>query len=40
VTISIGLFETRAGMDGASAFERADEHLYQAKRDGRDRVVG
>jgi len=40
VTISMGLFETQAGMDGASAFERADANLYQAKRTGRDRVVG
>jgi diguanylate cyclase (GGDEF)-like protein len=40
VTISIGLFEAQAGMDAAGVFERADANLYEAKRSGRDRVVG
>ena len=36
VTISIGI----AGVtDGASAIKRADQALYRAKRDGRNRVV-
>ena len=40
VTISIGLAALRSGADnGASILKRADEALYRAKRDGRNRVV-
>jgi two-component system, cell cycle response regulator len=41
VTISLGVATTQ-GQDGATAtalIQQADEKLYQAKRDGRNRVV-
>jgi len=40
VTLSIGVAEAFPGMDGAGAFARADANLYEAKRAGRNRVVG
>jgi two-component system, cell cycle response regulator len=40
VTISIGLAALRGKEDGAaSLLKRADQALYRAKRDGRNRVV-
>jgi diguanylate cyclase len=39
VTLSIGLTEHRAGETVAQALERADQALYEAKAQGRDRVV-
>ncbi|WP_101925013.1 MULTISPECIES: sensor domain-containing diguanylate cyclase [Luteimonas] len=38
VTVSIGVAALRAGEDATGLFARADAALYQAKRDGRDRV--
>lgn len=42
VTISIGLSQTCGGedIDSATLLARADQNLYQAKRSGRNRVVG
>ena len=40
VSISTGLAALRPGMTGADLFNEADQRLYQAKRDGRDRVAG
>ncbi len=40
VTVSIGLAEYLEGDSLESIFKRADEALYQAKREGRDRVCG
>jgi two-component system cell cycle response regulator len=39
VTISIGIAALAAGDSAASLLKRADEALYRAKRDGRNRVV-
>jgi two-component system cell cycle response regulator len=39
VTISIGIAALGAGDDAASVIKRADQALYRAKRDGRNRVV-
>jgi len=39
LTVSIGLTERRAGEDVAQALERADQAVYEAKAQGRDRVV-
>ena len=40
VTISIGIAAAAGANDGASAIlKRADQALYRAKRDGRNRVV-
>jgi two-component system cell cycle response regulator len=40
VTISIGLADTAGGEDTtAELLRRADQALYRAKRDGRNRVV-
>ncbi len=39
VTASIGLAERAAGESLASVLERADQALYRAKQDGRNRVV-
>ncbi len=39
VTISMGYTRVAAGDDGAAAFRRADEALYAAKRQGRNRVI-
>src|SRR6266511_4085512 len=39
VTISIGVAVRRPGMSAAELFHAADTKMYQAKRDGRDRVV-
>ena len=42
VTVSIGVASTAGPLDPtpAALLARADAHLYQAKRLGRDRVVG
>jgi diguanylate cyclase (GGDEF)-like protein len=40
VGISAGVAELREGDDGRSLFERADQALYQAKGEGKGRVVG
>lgn len=41
LTISIGVAATSAGTPAAAAIlKRADEHLYEAKRQGRNRVEG
>jgi len=39
VTISVGIAALAEGEDPASVLKRADEALYRAKRDGRNRVV-
>ena len=39
LTVSIGLTEHRAGEDVTQALERADQAVYEAKAQGRDRVV-
>lgn len=39
VTVSIGASELRPGEDGPATVRRADEAMYRAKADGRDRVV-
>jgi diguanylate cyclase (GGDEF)-like protein len=39
VTASFGVARYNAGVDPQSAFAAADQALYRAKRDGRDRVV-
>ena len=38
ITISAGVSEYKAGEAAAAAIKRADEHLYEAKRSGRNRV--
>ncbi len=41
VTVSLGVTENEAESDGAESFiKRADERLYEAKGQGRNRVVG
>jgi two-component system cell cycle response regulator len=39
VTISVGIAALGAGDNAASILKRADQALYRAKRDGRNRVV-
>jgi diguanylate cyclase (GGDEF)-like protein len=39
VTISFGVTQLKQGDSMAQAFDRADEALYEAKRQGRDRIV-
>jgi diguanylate cyclase (GGDEF)-like protein len=39
VTVSIGIDEYRCGEDAATLLMRIDAALYQAKADGRDRIV-
>jgi diguanylate cyclase (GGDEF)-like protein len=38
-TVSIGASESRADDDVSSIYRRADQALYKAKREGRNRVV-
>lgn len=38
VTCSIGITEARKGEDLSAAIERADDAMYRAKRNGRDRI--
>jgi diguanylate cyclase (GGDEF)-like protein len=40
VTVSVGVAMLRRGMTAAELYRTADTNLRQAKRDGRDRVVG
>jgi diguanylate cyclase (GGDEF)-like protein len=40
VTISVGVVLAKAGAAVAGLLEQADQHLYTAKREGRNRVVG
>ncbi|WP_163540187.1 diguanylate cyclase, partial [Klebsiella pneumoniae] len=40
ITVSIGMAQRGSGDDGADVvIKRADQALYRAKRDGRNRVV-
>ena len=39
LTISVGLAQAKAGMEGAQLLANADQALYQAKYEGRNRVV-
>ena len=39
ITVSIGVAELEGGESGESMIKRADEALYEAKAEGRDRVV-
>jgi two-component system cell cycle response regulator len=39
VTISVGVAALRPGDDAATVLKRADQALYRAKREGRNRVV-
>ncbi len=39
ISLSAGVTEVKPGDDGTALFERADRALYQAKRQGRDRLV-
>lgn len=39
-TISVGVASWRRGEDGAALIQRADDRLYRAKREGRNRVCG
>jgi two-component system, cell cycle response regulator len=39
VTISVGITALAGGEDPSSVLKRADQALYRAKRDGRNRVV-
>jgi two-component system cell cycle response regulator len=39
LTISVGIAGVTAADDAASVIKRADQALYRAKRDGRNRVV-
>jgi diguanylate cyclase len=39
VTLSIGLAAFTTGMTGRELYDRADRHLYVAKRTGRDRIA-
>ena len=39
VTSSIGVTNYRAGEDLSDLLKRVDDHLYQAKKEGRDRVI-
>ena len=38
VTLSIGLGDAAGSVDAAAVLQRADEALYRAKNDGRNRV--
>ncbi len=40
ITLSFGIAENRAGIDASSLLALADDRLYDAKRAGRNRVVG
>jgi diguanylate cyclase (GGDEF)-like protein len=40
VTVSAGVATLGAGMSAAELFRTATTNLFQAKRDGRDRVIG
>jgi diguanylate cyclase (GGDEF)-like protein len=40
ITVSIGVTVSRPVDSGSAMVTRADEAMYRAKRDGRNRVVG
>lgn len=40
VTVSVGMTQVQGSDTPSAAFSRADEAVYQAKRQGRDRVIG
>ena len=40
ITVSVGFTEVRTGDSPSAAFERADQAVYWAKKNGRNRVSG
>lgn len=39
ITVSIGLTELRPNDNNETVFQRADEALYKAKKNGRNQIV-